>query len=287
MSRGKTTAVLALAPMLVLLLGYTPRTYVGAAALAEARKMAVAGSFGGALLTLGPLLAEERRSPDQEAAIWFAETLASRLGTSADLLDHFKSVRGLPPESGIGSGVDERAFIEWSFVSELRAVGADITWASMGSTYVYGHAFARRLLAEYPDTTHRPAAEFYAIAPGKNDPGEVHRWRRELLAYLDRHADERTVEVAAAHFTVGHIYDDLWDVLTEHGAEEFADPAAEDDADLRNRANEYRGQALRHYSAFLLTVTAGYPFGSFERVTKRMRGLRRRETDHTVIIFYD
>ena len=120
--------------------------------------MAAAGMYSGALLTLGPLLAETRRSPDQEATIWFAETLASRLGTSTDHLDAFKSVRGLPPEALIGSGVDERAFSEWRFVSALRAVGADITWASMGSTYVYGHAFARRLLAEYPDTTHRPAA---------------------------------------------------------------------------------------------------------------------------------
>lgn len=288
-----------LAPVCLVLLALSPRVvWASVPALSQARALVAQGEFIDALLALHPILAEESRSPEQEEAVWLAEKLSARLSASSDLLERYMWAHDIPVVAPLGGGVHLRAFSRWGFIETLNALGSGFRWDEIAGFYRYRHAFAERILAEYPDTKHRAAAEYYVIQPGRNAPDKIQRWRRELLAYVERYGQPHdagpAMEVAMAHVALGGIYYGLWGVLATgesfdagHAAADYSHPPAVDPDDMAAHAEEYRQEAIHHFAKFLLLIGGGAPFGEPHWVVSRLRALRRGEPDRRGTIFYD
>jgi len=165
-----------LATVCLVLLALSPGVvWASAPVLSQARALVAQGEFIDALLALDPILAEESRSPEQEKAIWLAEKLSARLSASSNLLERYMRTHDIPVVEPLGAGVDHRAFSRWDFIETLNALGSGFWWDEIAGFFNYRHAYAERILAEYPDTKHRAAAEYYVIQPGRNAPEKIHR----------------------------------------------------------------------------------------------------------------
>ena len=163
-------------------------------------------------------------------------------------------------------------------MSQLNRLGAGFRWYEPAGRFRYGHAFARGLLAEYPDTKHRVAAEYYALEPGLNTPENVDPWIASLSAYIERYGASETSEVAYARRALAGIYGGLWMLLTHASHIQEATPfQTGDPAQDAARAEEYRRLALKHYADYMLSP-AGQSFMSHPDATHRqVRSLRQGE----------
>ncbi len=253
--------------------------------LSEARALVYEDQFIEAYLALEPLLTTDEQSEAQEEALWLADRLCAYVTTSDHLYSRFDAET---PDDVTWDSGRAVALQAWGFIAELNSLGADFEWDHFGGGYEYRHAFARRLVALYPESRHAAAASYYAIRPGYNDRENVERWVADLEGYLARYGDSNTIEAARARHTLAGIYDDLWQLLTHRYDSAEAREYTTDDgeADAR-RAHEYRILALRLYTDCLLLQGRAYPRVSLERVVRRSRALRRGEEDGSWYILND
>ena len=231
-----------------------------------------------AYLALEPLLTTDEQSAAQEEALWLAERLCAGIASQRRLTTRYNAEHGPPGEGGVATRKWQKAFEAWELVGRLNVLGADLRWGESAPGYVYRHAFARRLLAEYPDTKHRAAAEFYAIEPGRDTPEHVDPWIAALGAYIERYSASDTFEVAYARRALAGIYGSLWQLLTHasHIAEATPFKTGDPEQDAA-RAEGYRRLALRHYADYMLS-SAGQSFMSHpDMLHKNVRELRAGE----------
>ena len=123
--------------------------------LEKAEALMTDGKFYEALFALEPLLTTDEKSEDQEAALWLANALCKTWVHSNDFYERWKKDRQTKNES--------EWFMEWSQVITLNQWGARIIYEHFNARADYAYGFLKRLVILYPESSWRPAAEYYLI----------------------------------------------------------------------------------------------------------------------------
>ncbi len=199
--------------------------------------------FYDALVALEPLLTADQKSEDQEEALWLANTLSSQL--MRVLTDEFhEEHRDLPGDY----------WVKWEKAAALNRLGANITYNEIGASYWYHYGFLRRLVALYPDSSWRPAAEYYLIARGYNDREAVEESLNARYAYVEKYAKSGLAEVHMAYLDIAHLNHGLWAVLA-HPDDPYSrhvEINSDDPEKDKQRAVKYKAEALKYYAKFIV-----------------------------------
>ena len=127
--------------------------------------------FYDALIALEPLLTADQKSEDQEEALWLANTLCNQLRKS--LSDEFREIELDSLWRKFREDQRSGAALKWEKAAVLNRLGADIVYDEIGADYWYHYGFLKRLITLYPDSSWRPAAEYYLIQEDYPTPQDI------------------------------------------------------------------------------------------------------------------
>ena len=198
--------------------------------------------FYDALIALEPLLTNDQKSDDQEEALWLANTLCNRLMKSLTNEFHEKPRN---PSSDY--------WVEWEKAAALNRLGANITYDEIGGTYRYHYGFLKRLVALYPNSSWRPAAEYYLIQEGYPTPQDIDKTLNALHSYVEKYAKSGLAEVYMAYLDIAHLNHGLWVVLAHPDdpySRHFEISSGDPEKD-KQRAVRYKAEALKYYAKFI------------------------------------
>lgn len=210
--------------------------------------------FYDALIALEPLLMTDEKSEDQEKALWLANMLCDSLARI--LSDEYGKARR---NRDILRGDSP---LKWEKIAALNQIGAGFTYFEMAGDYLYRYAFLKRLLEFYPNSSWRPAAEYYLIQEGFPIPRDANKTLKSLNAYVKKYAKNGLTEVNMAYLDIAHINHGLWAFLAHpdddpFGMTEFTSGDPEKD---KERAAACRAEALKYYAKFIVSGYQGkYP----------------------------
>ncbi len=214
--------------------------------------------FYDGLIALEPLLTTDQKSENQEEALWLANTLCNQLMRS--LTDEFREIEldslwrkfgdelktyPNPQRSGVA--------LKWEKVAAFNRLGANITYSEIDANYWYHHGFLKRLIALYPNSSWRPAAEYYLIQEGYPTPRDIDKTLDALHSYVEKYAKSGLAEVYMAYLDIAHLNHGLWAVLaypddlySRHFEINSDDPEKD-----KQRAARYKAEALKYYAKFI------------------------------------
>lgn len=214
--------------------------------------------FYDALIALEPLLTADQNSEDQEEALWLANTLCSQLMRS--LADEFREIEldslwrkfgdelktyPNPQRSGVA--------LKWEKATVLNRLGANITYDEIGGAYRYHYGFLKRLVTLYPNSSWRPAAEYYLIQEGYPTPRDIDKTLDALHSYVEKYAKIGLEEVYMAYLDIAHLNHGLWAVLAHPDdpySKDFEIDSDDPEKD-KQRAVRCKAEALKHYAKFI------------------------------------
>ena len=215
--------------------------------------------FYDALIALEPLLTTGQKSADQEEALWLANTLCNQLRKS--LSDEFWEIEldslwrkfrdelkayPNPQRSGVA--------LKWEKAAALNRLGADIVYDEIGGIYWYHYGFLKRLVALYPNSSWRPAAEYYLIQEGYPTPQDINKTLNTLHSYVEKYAKSGLAEVYMAYLDIAHINHGLWAVLAHPDGPYGREPrfTSGDPEKDKERAARCKVEALKYYAKFIV-----------------------------------
>lgn len=231
--------------------------------IAAAEKLITAGNYYEAILTLKPLLISNKKSQNQEDALWLAHTLM------------LKWEQAIIEEELWGEATDEKIEI-------LNQFGANFDNIEINFGYRYG--FLQRLIDTYPNTLKKPFAEYALIQSGYPVPQDD-KTLDTLHAYIVKYEKTGRAEVYKVYLDIAHYHHGLWAMTTFSDHPEvtmFGNFGSEDPEKDRKLADRDRDIALEYYAKFYLNpyvLTDGfdYAFYGFKNETGYQL-LKRRAT---------
>lgn len=209
--------------------------------------------FYDALVALEPLLTDNKKSDDQEKAFWIANILCKRLSgiLSDEYLEYYHE-----RESKIHIRGD--LIKEWGKLDILDRLGSGIGWSPPGGVFVYHYAFLKRLVELYPNTSWRPAAEYYLILEGKDYPQGslcIEKTLNSLYLYIKKYESSGLSEIYLAYRDIAHINHGCWALLMHPnvagpcGPVVFPQEVTEED---KKHAAIFKAEALKYYSKIIV-----------------------------------
>ena len=259
--------------------------------LEKAETLMTDGKFYEALFALEPLLTTDEKSVDQEEALWLANALCKTWVYSDDFEKKWKEDIQAKKEAGLPYS---NWFMEWNKVTTLNQWGARIEYNHFDASADYQYGFLNRLMMLYPNSSWRPAAEYYLIERGYNDREPVERSLDAHYAYIKKYAKSGLTEVYIAYLRIAHIHDNLWQILkTPRGTPNdlsigfiSGDPE-KDNEDAMN----HKAEALKYYAKFIVSV-GGYSYNGgfsdqYQTAIRRFEDLKQDKEWGSWIILMD
>ena len=246
--------------------------------LEKAEALMTDGKFYEALFALEPLLTTDEKSVDQEEALWLANALCKTWVNSGNFDKKWKEDIQAKKEAGLPYS---DWFMDWDKVTTLNAWGAQIEYMHFAAAAGYQYGFLKRLVTLYPDSSWRPAAEYYLIEDGSNAREPVEKSLNAHYDYVKKYAKSGLTEVYMAYLRIAHVNDNLWQALKSPESKyndwfTSGDPET-DKAD----AAKHKAEALKYYAKFIVSV-GGYSYhGGFENqyreAVKRFEDLKQNK----------
>ena len=201
-----------------------------------------------ALVALEPLLTTDQKSEDQEEALWLANTLCNQL--MRILTDEFHEEHRDPSSFHLPRDYQ----VEWEKAAALNRLGANITYHEIGASYWYHYGFLKRLITLYPNSSWRPAAEYYLIQEGDPTPRDIDKTLNALHGYVEKYAKSGLAEVYMAYLDIAHINHGLWAVLAHPDGPYGREPrfTSGDPEKDKERAARCKVEALKYYAKFIV-----------------------------------
>ena len=259
--------------------------------LEKAEALMTDGKFYEALFALEPLLTTDEKSEDQEAALWLANALCKTWVNSGDFDKKWKEDIQAKKESGLPYS---DWFMDWDKVTTLNAWGARIEYMHFAAAAGYQYGFLKRLVTLYPESSWRPAAEYYLIEDGNNERESVEKSLNAHYAYIKKYAKSGLTEVYMAYLRIAHIHDNLWQLLkTPSGTpHDFSIGFISGDPEKDNEdAMKHKAEALKYYAKFIVSVGGHSYHGGFSRqyqtAVERFEDLKQDKEWHNFIILMD
>lgn len=221
--------------------------------IAAAEKLIIAGNYYEAILALKPLLISDKKSQNQEDALWLAHTLT------------LKWEQAIIEEGLWGEATDKKIGI-------LNQFGANFDNIEINFGYRFG--FLQRLIDTYPNTLKKPIAEYALIQSGYPVPQDD-KTLDALHAYIKKYEKTGRAEVYKAYLDIAHFHHGLWAMTTFSDHPEvtmFGNFGSGDPEKDRKIADRDRDIALEYYAKFYLnpyglTVGVDYAFYGFKNET--------------------
>ena len=229
--------------------------------LEKAETLMTDGKFYEALFALEPLLMADEKSVDQEEALWLANALCRTWVHSNDFYERWEREKRAKnkPRFKHSDG-----FMWWDKVITLNQWGARVIYEHFNARAEYAYGFLKRLVALYPESSWRPAAEYYLIEHGYNEREPVEKSLNAHYDYIKKYAKSGLTEVYMAYLYIAHVNDNLWQALKSLGESEHyigftSGNMQKDKAD----AERYKAEALKYYAKFIMSVSANEYKGIF------------------------
>ena len=255
--------------------------------LQKAETLMTDGKFYEALFALEPLLTTDEKSVEQEEALWLANALCKTWVHSGDFYKRWERDKKIKKEP-------ELWFMEWDKVTTLNEWGARIVYNHFDASADYQYGFLNRLVTLYPNSSWRPAAEYYLIERGYNEREPVERSLDAHYAYIKKYAKSGLTEVYMAYFRIAHTHDNLWQILkTPSGTpNDLSIGFISSDPEKDNEdAMKHKVKALKYYAKFIVSV-GGYSYNGgfsnqYRTAIKRFEELKQDKEWHNFIILMD
>lgn len=209
--------------------------------------------FYDALVALEPLLTDNKKSDDQEKAFWIANILCNKLtGILSD--EYLEYYQGRKSKIHIRGDLIK----EWGKLNILDRLGSGIGWSPPGGVFVHHYAFLKRLVELYPNTSWRPAAEYYLILEGKNYPQStlsIDKTLNTLYLYIKKYENRGLSEIYLAYRDIAHINHGRWALLMHPNVEGpcgpvvFPQDVTEED---KKQAAIFKAEALKYYAKIIV-----------------------------------
>ena len=215
------------------------------------------GKFYEALFALEPLLTTDEKSVDQEEALWLANALCKTWVNSGDFEKKWKEDIQEKKEAGLRYS---DWFMDWDKVTTLNQWGARIEYMHFAAAAGYQYGFLKRLVTLYPESSWRPAAEYYLIEDGSNERELVEKSLNARYAYIKKYEKSGLTEVYMAYLRIAHVNDNLWQALKSPESKYndwFTSGNPETD---KSDAAKHKAEALKYYAKFIVSV-GGYSYG--------------------------
>lgn len=226
--------------------------------LQKAEILMTDGKFYEALFALEPLLTTDEKSADQEEALWLANALCKTWISTDDFYKRWEKEKQAKNEPEL---MYSDGFMRWDKVITLNQWGARIEYMPFAADAGYQYGFLKRLVTLYPESSWRPAAEYYLIEEdGYNEREPVEKSLNAHYAYIKKYEKSGLTEVYMAYLHVAHVNDNLWQALKSPESRyndwfTSGDPET-DKAD----AAKHKAEALKYYAKFIVSV-GGYSYG--------------------------
>lgn len=225
--------------------------------LEKAEVLMADGKFYEALFALEPLLTTDEKSVDQEEALWLANALCKTWVHSNDFYQRWQKAEQAEnkPEFKYSDG-----FMLWDKVVTLNQWGARIEYMPFAADAGYQYGFLKRLVTLYPESSWRPAAEYYLIEDGHNERESVEKSLNAHYDYIKKYAKTGLTEVYMAYLRIAHVNDNLWQALKSSESpynDWFTSGNPETD---KLDAAKHKAEALKYYAKFIVSV-GGYSYG--------------------------
>ena len=257
--------------------------------LEKAETLMTDGKFYEALFALEPLLTTDKKSADQEEALWLANALCKTWVSTDDFYKKWEKEKQAnnKPEFKYSDG-----FMGWDKVITLNQWGAKIVYEHFNARAEYAYGFLERLVTRYPKSSWRPAAEYYLIKHGYNEREPVEKSLNAHYDYIKKYAKSGLTEVYMAYLYIAHVNDNLWQALKSLGESEHyigftSGNTQKDKAD----AQRHKAEALKYYAKFIVSV-GGYSYGSgfsdeLRETLKRFEDLKQNKESNEWYIILD
>lgn len=241
--------------------------------------------FYDALVALEPLLVDDKKSEDQEKALWTANMLCGRLKgiLSDDYLEYYQERKG----KGFIKG---NLVKEWGKVNPLNRLGADFGWSEPGGVFIYHYGFLKRLIELYPNSSWCPAAEYYLILEGydiSQGTLSVDETLKAMYAYIKKYAKSGLAEVYLAYLNIAHINHGRWAFLMHPNVEGPCGPVVspvEVSEKDKDRAAVLKAEALKYYGK----VIVGSPWRyQREQALEYYKELKQNKATGHNFLWYD
>lgn len=214
----------------------------------KAKELLNKAQYKEALTILSPCLNENLNIPNQilEECLYLGEN------ASAEMEDAMW-------RDGVGDSERDKIFKSYGIKPEYDHHNGPI----------YNHAFFNRLKVTFPTSKYKDEYTYILI---KNENWKI--WEKQLISYLKEFPEGNYA--IKAKLDLAHLYDNLWDVLSEDNLyrEYFSSGNLEEDL---KRAEDYRSKAINLYEAVLKDATASTPgISEYElnETKTRVRNLR-------------
>ena len=249
--------------------------------------------FYDALIALEPLLTTDQKNDDQEEALWLANTLCNQL--MRGLTDEFREIeldslwREFRDELKTYPNLQRSGVaLKWEKAATLNRLGANVTYNEIGAGYWYHYGFLKRLITLYPNSSWRPAAEYYLIQEGYPTPGDIDKTLDTLHSYVEKYAKSGLAEVYMAYLDIAHLNHGLWAVLAHPDdpySRHFEISSGDPEKD-KQRAARHKAEALKYYAKFIVR------YGNIVRyegkdVIENFEELKQNKNSGYGWIFYD
>lgn len=244
--------------------------------LEKAEALMTDGKFYEALFALEPLITTDEKSVDQEEAFWLANALCRTWVHSDDFYEKWKTDRQTKnkPEPMYSNG-----FMKWDKVVTLNQWGARVVYEHFNARAEYAYGFLKRLVTLYPDSSWRPAAEYYLIEDGNNARESIVKSLNARYAYIKKYEKTGLTEVYMAYLRIAHVNDNLWQALKSPESKYndwFTSGNPETD---KADAVKHKAEALKYYAKFIVNV-GGYSYhgefsNQYREAVKRFEDLKQ------------
>ena len=256
--------------------------------LEKAEVLMTDGKFYEALFALEPLLTTDEKSVEQEEALWLANALCKTWVHSDNFNKRWEKEKQAnnKPEFKYSNG-----FMQWDKVITLNQWGARIVYEHFNARAEYAYGFLDRLVTLYPDSSWRPAAEYYLIEDGYNERESVVKSLNAYYAYIKKYAKSGLTEIYMAYLHIAHVNDNLWQALKSPKGEFYDWFTSGDPETDKADAAKHKREAGRYYAKFIVSVSEYGHHGGFSNqyraVVKRFEDLKQDKEWHNWFIILD
>ena len=228
--------------------------------LEKAEALMADAKFYEALFALEPLLTTDEKSADQEEALWLANALCKTWVSTDDFYKKWEKEKQAnnKPEFKYSDG-----FMWWDKVITLNQWGAKIVYEHFNARAEYAYGFLKRLVTLYPNSSWRPAAEYYLIERGYNEREPVKKSLNAHYDYIKKYAKTGLTEVYMAYLYIAHVNDNLWQVLKSPESTGDSWFTSGDPKTDKADAAKHKAEALKYYAKFIVSVSGNEYCGMF------------------------
>ena len=246
--------------------------------LEKAEALMTDAKFYEALFALEPLLTIDEKSVDQEEALWLANALCKTWVHSDDFYKRWEKEKQAKNELGL---MYSDGFMRWDKVITLNQWGARIEYMPFAADAGYQYGFLKRLVTLYPESSWRPAAEYYLIEDGNNAREPVEKSLNARYDYVKKYAKSGLTEVYMAYLRIAHVNDNLWQALKSPESRSNDWFTSGDPETDKADAAKHKAEALKYYAKFIVSV-GGYSYhggfkNQYREAVKRFEDLKQNK----------